>query len=592
MKLIYSHLKTFLPDLSVSPEKLRDDLTLIGHFCNFYEKIGQEIVFDLDIKVNRGDCLGYYGLAKDLSIFYNLTFIVPKIVLPLDDNKDKIDISVKTSTVKRLMAIRLTDIKNSKSPKWLQNFLKLHGTHPINTLVDLTNYIMFMYGLPPHAFDTKKSSDSFIWQLNPGYNQFTTLDGTKLTLNKDILMITNMDIPLSLSFWGGKHSAITQKTTDCLLEIAIYDPVTVRQNMRFLKAQTDAGLRLEKQLSPDLIPLAFKHLVKLITENCGGQISSSLFDYYPQTKKEVTPKLNNQLLKKISGINIPSNFFNRIIKNLDLSLRPDLDNDISLAGDIIRFYGINKIPINKPLKNKKVADITPKINYLIDSLRDQLISLGYDEVLTWPLTKKPFDQKTVVKTENSINQEYIYLRQSLIPALRDQLDSYRRLKLTNQKFFEIGTIFFYINGQYIEKNSLAIYNYDTNQLRSDINSLKIHIAKEKLIKIDNFTEIDLDKLTFPQLYSPKLNLSSKAVELSSQIITLDANLTLNKSEIPQKLLKKYKQLIDPEILWDLKITDIYHDPKNNRYRYTFQVSYYNCDDKTAKRVHLSTFNLL
>ena len=80
MKLIYSHLKTFLPDLSVSPEKLRDDLTLIGHFCNFYEKIGQEIVFDLDIKVNRGDCLGYYGLAKDLSIFYNLTFIVPNDV--------------------------------------------------------------------------------------------------------------------------------------------------------------------------------------------------------------------------------------------------------------------------------------------------------------------------------------------------------------------------------------------------------------------------------------------------------------------------------------------------------------------------------
>ena len=72
MKLIYSELKKFLPELSVQPQQLRDDLTMIGHFTNFFEEIDSEIVFDLDIKVNRGDCLGYYGLAKDLSVFYNL----------------------------------------------------------------------------------------------------------------------------------------------------------------------------------------------------------------------------------------------------------------------------------------------------------------------------------------------------------------------------------------------------------------------------------------------------------------------------------------------------------------------------------------
>src|SRR5574343_595836 len=72
MKLIYSHLQKFLPDLKVEPQKLRDDLTMIGHFTNFFEKIDNEIIFDLDIKVNRGDCLGYYGLARDLAVFYNL----------------------------------------------------------------------------------------------------------------------------------------------------------------------------------------------------------------------------------------------------------------------------------------------------------------------------------------------------------------------------------------------------------------------------------------------------------------------------------------------------------------------------------------
>lgn len=591
MKLIYSHLKTFLPNLSVSPEKLRDDLTLIGHFCNYYKKIGQEIVFDLDIKVNRGDCLGYYGLAKDISLFYNIPFLVPEIHLPLNTNKNKINISVKTSTVKRLMAIQLTGLKNYDSPKWLQNFLKLHDTHSINTLVDLTNYIMFMYGLPPHAFDTKKSSQSFTWQLNPGYKQFTALDGTELPLNKDILMITNIKTPLSLYFWGGKSSAITSETTNCLVEIALYDPITLRQNMRSLKVQTEAGIRLEKQLSPTLIPLAFNHLIQLITQNCGGQINSSLYDYYPQLEKRITPKFNAQLLKKISGIDIPLTFSKQILKNLDLSIRPDLDNDTALAGEIIRFYGTNKIPINEPLKNKKIPDITPKINYLIDSLRDRLISLGYNEVLTWPLTKTPLNPKTVVRTENNINQEFVYLRQSLIQTLKKQLDSYQRLKLTNQKFFEIGTVFFYMNGQYIEKKSLGIYNHNPNQLRKDLLQ-KILINSANINFENNFAEVDLDKLVSPQSYSPRLDLSSKAIELTSQIITLDANLTLKKSEDPDKLLKKYKKIIDSEILWDIKITDIYHDQKRNQYRYTFQVSYYNCDDKTAKKAHLFAFNLL
>ena len=72
MKLIYSHLQKFLPDLKADPQQLRDDLTMIGHFTNYFEEIEGEIVFDLDIKVNRGDCLGYYGIARDLAVFYNL----------------------------------------------------------------------------------------------------------------------------------------------------------------------------------------------------------------------------------------------------------------------------------------------------------------------------------------------------------------------------------------------------------------------------------------------------------------------------------------------------------------------------------------
>ncbi|MBU1117365.1 hypothetical protein KKD37_00185, partial [Patescibacteria group bacterium] len=174
MKLIYSELKKLLPNLSVKPEQLRDDITMIGHFTNYFEEIDGEIVFDLDIKVNRGDCLAYYGLARDLSVFYNTPLTLPNN-FPVNKATQTLPITVGTDKVKRIMALKISGLTNSSSPDWLQKFIKLHGTKPINTLVDLTNYIMFLYGIPVHAFDTRLSGDQLIWEINSRFKEFTSL---------------------------------------------------------------------------------------------------------------------------------------------------------------------------------------------------------------------------------------------------------------------------------------------------------------------------------------------------------------------------------------------------------------------------------
>jgi len=602
MKLIYSHLKKFLPDLSVKPEQLRDDLTMIGHFTNYFEKIDNEIVFDLDIKVNRGDCFGYHGLARDLSVLYNI---------PLENlskgpfyqgesgakHQEVLPITVTTDKVKRIMAVKISHLKNSLSPDWLQTFLKLHGVNSVNTLVDLSNYIMFLYGIPTHAFDTAKSTDNLIWEINSRFSKFIALDGSKLNLTKDILMINNQNSALSLSFWGGKACAIDTSTTDTIIEIAIYDRSTVRQNSRQLKSVTEASIRLEKDLDPELIPPAFNHFLKLILENCGGQIISALFDYYPDKIKLPTIEFDPEKVSAVAGIDIPADFsidtLNRlncsIVQNLKSnflvtppSIRKDISIEADLIEEIVRFWGYQKIPTNNPLTYKELPDITPKIIYLIDELKDKLVALGYDEVLTWPLVKQPLDPKSVITTQNSINSEYIYLRQSLIPSLEIQLDQYQRFKLPQPQFFEIGKIFSQENGQYIEKYALGIYNYDSDALRRDE---AYYVSTDKIIFDGNFAEIILDDLPKPNKYTPHLSLSS-AIELNSQIITLDANLTLDSPRDPLDLLKEYSAKIDPSILWSMEIIDVYQN------RYTFRVSYYNCDDKTAKKIHLSAFNLL
>jgi len=604
MKLIYSQLQKFLPDLSVKPEQLRDDLTMIGHFTNFFEEIDGEIVFDLDIKVNRGDCLGYYGLARDLSVFYNLPF------QDLSENIDSksnysLPIQITTSNVKRVMAAKICHLKNTSSPKWIQTFLKCHGLKSINTLVDITNYIMLLYGIPSHAFDTSKSTDKLIWEMNSKFKEFTSLDGSKLTLTNNILMINNFRKTLSLSFWGGESCAIDLDTTDTIVEIAVYDRTTVRQNSRQLKAVTEASIRLEKDLDPELVPIAFNHLANLILENCGGQISSQIYDYYPNKLETPQIEFDSQKPSLVSGIDISADFSIDCLTRLGCilpalsreglgkgfvtppSIRKDITIEADLIEEVVRFWGYQKIPNDQPLVFKEIADITPKEIYLIENLKDQLIQLGYDEVLTWPLVTAPIDEKTVVKTQNSINSEAIYLRQSLIPSLTQQLDQYSRFKLPEPQFFEIGKIFSKEGNNFIEKNALGIYHYDSKQLLVDLEKLNLKTQ----ITDNNFVEIIIDDLQKPDKYIPHQQ-KNTAIELTSQIITLDANITLDAKEDPIKLIEKYSQIIGSENLWKLIITDIYQDSKTNKYRYTFQASYFNLDDKTAKSIHLKTFDLI
>ncbi|MDD3998602.1 MAG: phenylalanine--tRNA ligase beta subunit-related protein [Candidatus Shapirobacteria bacterium] len=599
MKIIYSEIKKWLPDLKDDAKSVRDNLTQIGHFVSGFEEIDSEIVLDLEIRSNRADCLSYYGIARELATFYNLDLQIPEIK-SFQFSESSIPITINSPDVYRIQATKISNLKNSPSPSWLIKFLKLHDINSINTLVDLTNYVMLQWGIPCHAFDLKKSSE-LIWENNQNYSEFTSLDGSKIKLSPKNLLITDSQKVLSLSFIGSENSSIDLNTTDSILEMAIYNPSRVRSDSRSLKTITEASIRLDKELDTQTIPLAFSHLLSLLITHCGAIISSQLLDIYPKVPSKITIEFDPSSPASYAGINIPTDFSLDVLKHLGCSIiknlkssllisPPSLRKDLNLSEDlieeVIRFYGYYKIPIDTPVDSQTLPDITPPILYLIENLKDQLLALGYDEIRSWPLVKTPLD-KNAIFTQNSINSDYPVLRQSLIQSLKTQLDQYRRFKLPAPQFFEIGKIYFQKNGQYLEQNALAIYHYDSQKLESDLNlvaPVKGRYPKGRGVD-SNFTEIILDDLPKPKKYLPTFS-DSKAIELTSQIITLDANLNLDSPRDPLDLIKEYSTKINPKILWSIEIIDVY---KN---RYTFRVSYYNCDDKTAKKIHLSTFNLL
>lgn len=608
MKLIYSHLQKLLPDLNKDPAILRDDLTMIGHFTNYYEQIENEIVFDLDIKVNRGDCLSYYGLAKDLSVYYKLPLVLPEIssLDNLDKHQNPLDITINSPDVTRVQALSLSGLKNSPSPEWLSKFLRLHEINSINTIVDITNYVMLIFGIPSHAFDIKKTGPSLTWENNHSlkYSTFTTLDKTQLKIDPETLLISNQKEALSLSFIGGANSGIKLDTTDSIIEMAIYSRSRVRTDSRKLKTITEASLRLEKDLDPDTLPLAFSYLSTLLKDLCQANISSSLFDHYPQKETQPEIKLDITRASQIAGIDIPKDFTLQALKDLGChlqeidsnnylisppSIRKDITQEEDLLEEIIRFWGYQHIPSNHALEYKKLPDITPKVLYLIEETKEKLVSLGYDEILSWPLVQEALNEDTAVKTQNSINSEYPILRQSIIQSLKTQVDQYQRLKVPQIQIFEIGKIYNQNGKDYKEEYALALYHQSPEQLKKDLQALGFNDYK---IEDDNYAQVILSNIDLPKdyHYQPK-EIVNQAIELNGQIITLDANITLDDKKDPASLIKEYQSKIDPSIFWSMQITDIYHDSKNNKYRYTFRVSYYNTDDKTAKKAHLDAFDL-
>lgn len=623
MKIVYSELKKLLPNLTADYQQLRDDLTLIGHFASGFIKTENDQIYDLEIRQNRGDCQGYYGIAKDLSVFYNIPLETIKSPLLQGEGSAKhlgiLPIQINSSDVKRILAVSIDNIVVKDSPKWLIDFLAYHEVNTINNIVDATNYIMLLYGIPCHAFDIHKTSLNLIWENNNNkFKNFTTLDGTTLKLEADNLIISNQNEPLSLSFIGGQNSGIGLDTHSTILEMAVYNRSRVRKDSRSLKTITEASIRLDKDLDTETIPLAFNHLIQLILELSHGQISSQVFENYAIHSNLEKIEFNPNSPSQFSGINIPSDFAIDCLKRLDCQIEkqnensylitpPSIRKDISLTEDlieeVIRFWGYNKIPLDMPISSEKLPDIAPPVLHLIDSIQNILIELGYDEVRSWPLIKEssllpklaPTGQKPIY-TQNSINSEFPVLRQSIISSLIQQQDQYARYKVPQNCFFEIGKIFYQENNQYQEKYSLGLFNMSEEKLKQDIEHLftKLEIPAPQIIRFcGSFIEIYLDEISHLDFKKIEQSVSiNSAYELTSQIITLDANITLDQEENSTDLINKYSQIIGDKYLWQLIITDSYHDIKINKYRYTFRASYFNTDDKTAKALHLKSFDLV
>lgn len=647
MKVLYSQLKKYLPNLTADVKEVANVFTITGFMLDKLQEVqynGQsDYLLDLEVRQNRADLFGVWGLARELSAYYKIPLKYPEYNLTHLPHEYQLPITVKDkNAVKRVMAVKLTDVEVKESPAWLKEYLSLYEINSVNNLVDLTNYVMIETAHASHVFDADLVGDSLIWEINNGqYKTMTTLNGQEIELPEDALIITDGKRPLSLSFIGGQEDAVSSSTTNVILEMAIYNGTLVRKNAKAAKIVTEAGSRLEKALDPQSIPHAFDWLVSLIIEHCGGQLVSNVFNEYNQITQEITIDVDLDKVQQVAGIEISYEESKTYLINLGFTILNDLGNkitvqrpvnrlDIEIEQDvfeeIIRMKGFNKIPSNY-LTTQVVKDITPSRIYLIDNVTEYLASIGLDEVRSWVLV----DQETnklanslkwdLIKVTNSINEEVPTLRQSIAVSLLGQMTTYKKNYITPIALFEIGKVFGKKDHAYTEFSSLAILEEgnDINSTKLKIESLLRHLGLERIEYtlenepplsahpktawriIANTKQIGIIYLTnihhFDLAVVAEINLdlvdeltskleATSSKEVTQKIVSLDSNIMLPASEnITSFVLKKLEAITDN--LWSWEIIDEYKN--ENNVKYTVRVNYVNLTDPEAKQLHSTLF---
>ena len=326
----------------------------------------EDIVFEVDNKslTNRPDLWGHYGIAREFAA------LAGRPLKPLDtvdlhayDNLPKVDMKIEDPLCQRYSCLQVENIHTNVSPVNMRIRLYYCGMRAINFLADLTNYLMLEMGQPMHAFDARKVEKIRIKRF-PEPFMFQTLDGVERNIDENTLMICNDNTPVAIAgIMGGLDSEIVEDTTTLTLESATFDAASVRKSTVRLAHRTDASMRYEKCLDPEMTVPAIARFVKLLTDtDKTARVVSSLTDDYAYHYPPVTLAFDKAYLDRYTGIDIPNDTVVKTLQSLGFGVKADGDRfsvdvpsyratkDVTIKADLVeeitRIYGYDNFDVH------------------------------------------------------------------------------------------------------------------------------------------------------------------------------------------------------------------------------------------------------
>ena len=434
-----------------------------------------DVVLDLDITPNRPDCLSVLGIAREIAALTGESLGLPEI--DYHETEKSIDALASVDIVDpdlcpRYCASLVTGIKIGPSAAWLQQRLNGCGMRPINNVVDVTNYVMLEYGQPLHAFDYDKlKGGQIIVRRARAGETITTLDGSKRTLNPDILVIADKERAIAVAgIMGGIDSEVTDRTNTILLESANFNQAAIRRGCSHLQFQSEASIRFDKGLSSELPLVPLKRATQLFLELAGGKAAKDMIDVYPGKSEPRLVSLTAREVKRLSGLKLNVDEITAVLKALGFECqegnsgseilvsapywRSDIRCPADLVEEVARIVGYDKVPMTRlssslPAQKSKLS-AEARRSELRDMLRNTLTGLGFEEILTYSLVSLEKLQKVWLQPElkiaplqvtNPMTREQEYLRTSLRAGLLAALAHNQKFEQAGIRLFEIGKVF-------------------------------------------------------------------------------------------------------------------------------------------------------
>jgi phenylalanyl-tRNA synthetase beta chain len=489
-----------------SAEQVAEILSDLGFPCEGIEKLDDGVVIDVEVTSNRGDCLGYIGIARELAAATGAELIMPKIELD-ESEKDVAELAGvqidEPDLCGRYTARIIEGVKVGPSPEWMKKRLEAIGLRSVSNVVDATNYAMMETGQPPHAFDYDKiAQGKIIVRKARAGERIVSIDGTQCELNTEMLVITDPNGPVAVAgVMGGLDTEVGDRTTRILLEDAYFDPVSVRTTSRKLGLPSEAAFRFERIVDIEKVDWASKRTAQLIIQVAGGKVAKGVVDVYPKRPEQKKVILRLSRLNKLLGIEVPAGDAMKILTALDFepklkddlitcavpSWRSDVYREVDLIEEVARVHGYGKVPTERKIRIEVVP--TDPRQKLAESIGTYLNACGFYETINVTFVDDSIaglfskaGTKGHLSVRDELRKSANLLRQTLIGSLLGVLKTNVNAKNLPCRIFEIADTFVPTerNGELpIQKTRLALVSDgDFRDLRGVIEGLVNSLARD------------------------------------------------------------------------------------------------------------------
>lgn len=423
-----------------------------------------DVIYEIEITANRGDWLSHLGVAREIAALTGakVKLPVPKVREIRDTAQSSVKVAIQDrKQCGRYVARVIRNVTIGPSPAWMQERLRAVGVRPINTIVDVTNFVMLETGQPLHAFDYDRIAGGTIIVRGAGEGErFTTLDGQERTLREGALLICDAERPVAIAgVMGGQNSEIDETTKNVLLESAWFDPVSIRRTAKMLGLSTEASQRFERSVDIEMAEYASLRAAALLQELAGGEVLKGSVDAYPagpSRRKPRVVRLSVTRANALLGTSIAPGAMAALLKRLGMNVRnegrdilgvtvptfrSDLAGEVDLIEEVARMYGYDKIEVKTDVRVGLVAGMDKEF---ADEVRDFLVGAGFQEIMTNSLQNKghaTLGEGTPVEVLNPVSVDMQMLRTSLIPGALDVLQHNFNRGAKGLRLFEVGKVY-------------------------------------------------------------------------------------------------------------------------------------------------------